>query len=128
MEIRPIDLRKTVDEKIKYAIGENGVENIADPTDLALTIDIALFSEHHYRGAFVKGMIYSMGLGEYEEDILSGCGRSVNLPTSPTHDMCPLRQIELVRANSNAILEFTVDYINRWEMYDKLFPVDQFGE
>lgn len=75
-----------------------------------------------FRRAFLRGIIIGKGLEEHADDILTGmnasCGRV--LPEMP-EPKTPQETCSRTDKVSRALLKFGIDYIERWEMYNKLF-------
>ncbi|MCK4552698.1 hypothetical protein KAT80_00655 [Candidatus Pacearchaeota archaeon] len=76
-----------------------------------------------YRSALIRKQILGLGLEKQMPEIIDGmnqtCKRVLVSDLKGTYSIEQYQQIS--RANSYALFQFGLDYVNKWSMYDNLF-------
>ena len=86
-------------------------------------------AEFSYRSAFIKGLIIGRNLGEDLAEIIAGMNKTCFAHTPSDIDYSSFmpnpvdvqRFRSLLSLESDSLLEFGIEYLDRWVMYNQLF-------
>mgnify|MGYP006413187513 CR=1 FL=1 len=82
-----------------------------------------LVAEFGYRSGLIRGKIIGLGLLEHMGEIVEGMNQCADriCPSDKSQFKTGQDYQHNTRANSDALLAFGMDYIDRWVMYNDLF-------
>ncbi|MBI2125396.1 hypothetical protein HYU08_02470 [Candidatus Woesearchaeota archaeon] len=84
-------------------------------------------AEFSYRSAFIRGMIIGKGLEHYMSDIVDGMNKScLKVISRDFPDTDSIQEYQAcIRSDTDLLLLFGQEYIDRWVMYNTLFGNSQ---
>jgi hypothetical protein len=88
-------------------------------------------AEFSYRSGFIRGKIVGLGLEGFMADIIDGMNKTVSRAWPSDlifYQVSTKKYQELLRADTDVLLEFGLDYVDRWLMYNRLFSGKRFQE
>jgi len=80
-------------------------------------------AEFAYRSGLTRGKILGLGLERFTSDIIDGMNQTSSrvLPSDLSSYDSAKQYQQITRASSDALLQFALNYVNRWVMYNNLF-------
>ena len=80
-------------------------------------------AEFSYRSGMTRGKIIGLGLEEFMPEIIDGINQTCARVNPSDIKRCNLAKHTqtIVRAHSDVMLRFDLDYVDRWVMYNNLF-------
>lgn len=120
MENTLLAQRRYFDKKLEK------LSQIKDPQERDQRVLDLLFNEDQaefsYRSGLTRGKINGLGLEEFMSDIVDGMNKSCSRVTSDLTSWTSAKHYqEINRADSDALLRFALDYVDKWVMYNNLF-------
>lgn len=118
----------TLQEQRKYFDGRLAELSQVEDSEARYKLEATLvfaenMAEFAYRSGLTRGKIIGLGLEESMPDIINGMNKSSS--RIQTSDLASFTSAEhyqqICRADSDALLRFGLDYVDRWVMYNNLF-------
>jgi len=104
----------------------NGMVPVDHFEEMYNLLDKQLETEYQFRRQSVREYIKDLGLGPHTEEIIDGLNQTAERvtiwPDTIAKESCnPLRCREVLQHDGRAVLQFALDYVDRWQMYNQLF-------